>query len=67
MAVELDNLVLQHPRAIRDQLDTLNERQLEIIQRLGNLEVQVANMSVRIDRIDVRLDRVERPLGLIEV
>lgn len=70
---EPDNVVLQHLRAIREQLDTLNEGQLELMQPVGNLEVQVANLaaqmdnqSVRIDRIDARLDRVERRLGLIE-
>jgi archaellum component FlaC len=70
---EPDNVVLQHLRAIRTQLDTLNERQLEMMQRLGSLEVQVsnlsvqfANLSVRVDRIDARLDRVEKRLGLIE-
>jgi predicted nucleic acid-binding Zn-ribbon protein len=71
---EAENLVLQHLRAIRAQLDTLNERQLEMMQRIGALEVQVANLatqmanlSVRVDRIDARLDRVERRLGLVEV
>ena len=49
---ETDNLVLQHLRAIREQLDTLNQRQIETVQRIGALEVQVANLSVRIDRID---------------
>jgi len=63
---EPDNVVLQHLRAIREQVEALSERQLETIQRLGNLEVQVANISVRIDRIDARLDRVEKRLGLIE-
>jgi predicted nucleic acid-binding Zn-ribbon protein len=70
---EPDNIVLEHLRAIRSQLDTLNERQLETMQRVGGLEVQVsnlavqmANLSVRVDRIDTRLDRVERRLGLIE-
>jgi predicted nucleic acid-binding Zn-ribbon protein len=63
---EADNLVLQHLRAIREQLDTLNQRQIETVQRIGTLEVQVANLSVRIDRIDARLDRVEKRLGLIE-
>ncbi|KAA5601702.1 hypothetical protein [Blastochloris sulfoviridis] len=63
---ETDNLVLQHLRAIREQLDTLNQRQIETVQRIGALEVQVANLSVRIDRIDARLDRVEKRLGLIE-
>jgi predicted nucleic acid-binding Zn-ribbon protein len=63
---EPDNVVLQHLRAIRAQLDTLNERQLETMQRVGGLELQVANLSVRVDRIDARLDRVEKRLGLIE-
>lgn len=35
-----DNVVLQHLRLIREQLDTSSERQLEMIQRLGNIEVQ---------------------------
>lgn len=63
---EPDSMVLQHLRAIRAQLDTLNERQLETMQRVGGLELQVANLSVRVDRIDARLDRVEKRLGLIE-
>ena len=64
--VEPDNVVLQHLRAIREQLDTLNNRVLELTQPMGSMEVQVANISVRIDRIDARLDRVETRLGLIE-
>lgn len=70
---EPDNIVLMHLRAIREQIDTLNERQLEFMQRLGsvevqisNLSVQMANLSVRVDRIDTRLDRVEKRLGLID-
>jgi ParB-like chromosome segregation protein Spo0J len=63
---EPDNVVIQHLRAIREQLDTLNVRQLEMMQRLGAVEVSLANLSVRVDRIDARLDRVERRLGLIE-
>ena len=63
---EPDNVVIQHLRPIREQLDTLNVRQLEMMQRLGGVEVSLANLSVRVDRIDARLDRVERRLGLIE-
>jgi hypothetical protein len=59
---ELDNVVLQHLRAIRETLDNHTDRLLELQQRMGGLEVQVANMSVRLDR----LDRVEKRLGLIE-
>lgn len=66
MTEEPDDLILQHLRAIREQLDTLNHRQLEMMQRLGNVEVSLANLSVRVDRIDARLDRVESRLGLLE-
>ena len=66
MMTEAENLVLQHLRAIREQMDTMNGRILELTQRMGNVEVQLANLSVRVDRIDARLDRVERRLGLIE-
>ncbi|MEI9803713.1 MAG: hypothetical protein WDN48_03595 [Pseudolabrys sp.] len=71
---EAESLVLQHLRAIREQLETQNVRLLELTQCVGNLEVQMghmttqmANLSVRVDRIDARLDRVERRLGLVEV
>ena len=63
---ERDNVVIQHLRPIREQLDALNVRQLEMMQRLGGVEVSLANLSVRADRIDARLGRVERRLGLIE-
>jgi hypothetical protein len=66
MPDEPDNVVLQHLRPIREQLDTLNERQLEMLQLLGAVELGLANLSIRVDRIDARLDRVERRPGLIE-
>jgi len=66
MPDEPDNIVLQHLPAIREQLDTLNDRQLEMMQRLGAVELGLANLSMSVDRIDARLDRFERRLGLIE-
>jgi hypothetical protein len=42
--VEADALVLPHLCAIREQLDTLNDRMLELTQRLGNLEVQAGSL-----------------------
>ena len=44
---EPDNIVLQYLRSIREQLDTLNERQLEMMQRIGALEVQLANLTTQ--------------------
>jgi hypothetical protein len=55
---EPDNIVIQHLRAIREQLDTLNERQLEMTQRLGSVDLGLADVSMRVDRIDARLDRL---------
>ena len=73
MAEEPENIVIQHLRFIRERVDTLHERQPEMIQGIGGPEAQVANMATqlasqsgRIDRLDVRLDRIERRLGLIE-
>ena len=73
MADEPENLILQHLRAIRERVDLIGERQIETMQRIGNLEVHVgnltvqfANLSVRVDRIDARLERVERRLGLLD-
>lgn len=63
---EPESLILQHLRAIREQLDNMSDRVLEFTRRMGNVEVQLASLSVRVDRIDARLDRVEHRLGLVE-
>jgi hypothetical protein len=63
MTTEPNLIVVQHLRAIRTQLDTLNDRVLELTQRVGNSEGEHFS---RIDRVDARLDRVERRIGLIE-
>ena len=46
MTTEPNLIVVQHLRAIRTQLDTLNDRVLELTQRVGNSEVQLASISV---------------------
>ncbi|MGH7248168.1 MAG: hypothetical protein ACREH9_08690 [Pseudomonadota bacterium] len=60
MPDEPERVVLQHLRSLGERVDTLHERQLEMVPRIGSLETQMAGMSVRIDRIDMRLDRIER-------
>lgn len=62
---EAEKLILQYLCAIREQLETMNERALHLTQRVGNLVVQMTNLSVFVDCIDVRLARVERRLGLV--
>ena len=71
MNEKTENLVLEHLRHIRDQVDRTAEDMLEVKQRIGRLEQEVAglhsdfaNLSVRMDRVDARLERVERRLEL---
>lgn len=73
MTDEPSNLVLEHLRAIRDDLT-------DVRRRLGNIEIEAAQhsrlMSVLIDgqshhrirfaELEQRLERVERRLGLID-
>ena len=73
MMAEIENLVLEHPRHMRGQLDRM-ERQLEdIIARLGHLlrtvadhSVQLAEINVKLDRLDARVTRIEKRLDLVE-
>ena len=64
--MSIDNLVLEHLRAIRATLDRHTDDLLEIKGRLGSLENQYAIVSNRLDRMDIRLERVERRLDLVE-
>ena len=73
MAEDVDNLVLEHLRAIRAGNDRTHQMLFDLTQRVASLEqksafaaVDVANISVRLDGIAQRLDRIEKRLGLIE-
>ena len=59
-----ENLVLEHLRHIRDQVDRTAEDVREIKTRLGMMEEQYATISRRVDRIDERVERVEKRLEL---
>jgi chromosome segregation ATPase len=61
-----DNIVLEHLRHIRGQLDGLKTDMLEIKERIGSLEVQYASLSRRVDRLAVHMDLVKRRLDLVE-
>ena len=81
MATETENLVLEHLRAIRAQLDDLSrglgelrgrvssiEHQLATIDRhLANMQGDIAMIHQRLDDQGVRLDRIERRLELSSV
>src|SRR5579883_583922 len=64
MAETFDNLVLEHLRAIRNDLGGLKEDMRELKSRLGTLEEQYASVSRRLDRLDERTSRIERRLEL---
>ena len=59
-----DNIILEHLRAIRSNVDRLVEDMHEVKQRLGFLENQYASLSNRLDRMDMRIDRIEKRLDL---
>lgn len=61
---EPDSLVLRYLRRISAEQEKQGARLIEVMERLGHLEVGMASLSRRIDRIDLRLDRVERRLEL---
>jgi archaellum component FlaC len=73
MMAEVENLLLDHLRQIRGQLDRMEHQLEDVIARLGHLErtvadhsVQLAEINVKLDRLDARVTRIEKRLDLIE-
>ena len=78
MAPEVENLLLEHMRVIRAQLDDLTrglgelrgrvssiEHHLATIDRhLANVQGDIAMIHQRLDEQGIRLDRIERRLEL---
>lgn len=74
MTDEPDSLTLQHLRAIREQLERMNETQTSSDARLHALEQHMTAVHLddhatrqQLDGIKTRLDRIDKRLGLIEV
>jgi hypothetical protein len=75
-----DNLVLEHLRAIRRQIDGLADVLAEHGQRLNRIEQGIAGLrrdqaydaenaahhSIRIDQLAERVSRIERQLELVD-
>jgi hypothetical protein len=68
---ELENIVLEHLRAIRNDLLLVRDDLRELKTRVGHLEEQTASLfglfallSNRMDRHDQRMERIERRLEL---
>ena len=74
----VENLMLEHLKAIRDDISVIKSDIKEHTHRLGRLEVSIfglhrdmpmrdettAELSVRMDRMNDRIERIERRLDL---
>jgi archaellum component FlaC len=70
---EADNLILEHLRHMRAQLDRMESRLEDAVARPGHLErsvadhsVQLAEINTKLDRLDGRVTRIEKGLDLVE-
>jgi len=77
MSDNVENIVLEHLRAIRGDLAEMRETLRDHGRRLTSMEVAIgnlaatemnhyANIAFRADKTDDRLDRIERRLELRE-
>ena len=69
MAGNVDNIVLEHLRHIRDRMDGMAEDVQTLTLHVGSIErilagqqVGEASQSLEIDRFKLRMNRVERRL-----
>jgi ubiquinone biosynthesis protein UbiJ len=70
---EVENLILQHLRAIREtlgqhgeHLERIDARLIALEQRATSTTVELGAINVRMAQVESRLDRIEKRLGLIE-
>ncbi|MCI0735834.1 MAG: hypothetical protein L0Y50_06110 [Beijerinckiaceae bacterium] len=70
---EVENLVLEHLRTMRGQLDRMENQLQDVISRLGHLErsvadhsVQLAEINAKLDHLDARVTRIVKRLDLVE-
>jgi hypothetical protein len=80
MTNDTENLILEHLRHMRGQLDrvvvdvqdfkrrisALEGRTADLFRQIADLHGDFAGPSGRLDRIDSRLDKIEQRLDLIE-
>ena len=66
MTDEPDNLILQHLRAIRQDVSLIRDDMQDMRLRLSAVESAIVRMQHSMDRFDIRLSTIERRLGLIE-
>lgn len=68
----VENILLEHMRAMRASLDALHTKIDELTNRMGGVEQGLAHLytggaeqSVRIDRLSNRVERIEKRLELV--
>lgn len=73
MTDEIENLILEHLRVIRGDVQKLKADAAEMMSRLGSIEGHLAIMQgdlartfQRIDSQDERLSRIEQRLNLVD-
>ena len=78
MVDNVENLILEHLRAMRADISTIKDDMREVKQRLTSLEVSVASLrrdnahlfldsaehNARYDRLSERVERIERRLDI---
>ena len=68
MTDSIENLILEHLRAIRVKIDVIADDIGNIKMRLSAVESQVANLTAifnsRLDTLEKRIERIERRLDL---
>lgn len=73
MTADIENLILEHLRAIRSDLAGLGERIDRVEKRMAAVEqhviavsIDIGNLNGRMASVESRLDRIECRLELIE-
>jgi hypothetical protein len=73
MAENIDNLVLEQLRAVRQEMSDSRKRDRELLSRLSSIEgllavmhADIVRVSTRIDDHEERLELIEKRTGLIE-
>ena len=67
MPDEINNLVLDHLRAIRVDLGQVRNGVHNLQVRVTSIEENMAAMNRRLDNMDRRIECIEKRLGLVEV
>jgi archaellum component FlaC len=73
MMAEVENLVFEHLRHMRGQLDRVEHKLEDVMACLGHVErgvadhsVQLAEINSKLDRLDARVTHIEKRLDLVE-